>query len=228
MKGIVYITILFFIFLAKPLGAQEQVVMTKNYLFEDGLYLSFEDFKNNKPVYKWSEVKVNLFQNPLNFTAKSDHVFYIVDEDKELKEVWGFSIDGVPYINLNLENEVLERYAGMRVRGKICYYNYDKEQSKTAAISAYNPLTREPFRTAEVSVSETVRHEMMLRLEDGMTEYFKVENFKHWIKDDIQLTATLTDLKQEEVAEKLFKCLLIYNDRNEVMVNKTAAENKRK
>ncbi len=228
MKKIIYITILLFIFQGFSLNAQEQEVMTKNYLFEDGIYLSFEDFKNNKPVYKWSEVSVNLFQNPLTFTAKSEKIFYIVAADKNLENVWGFSIDGVPYINLNLENEVLERFAGMRVRGKICYFTYDEEQPKTAAISAYNPLTKAPFRTAEVSVTETVRNEMMLRLEDGMIEYFKVENFKHWIKDDVQLMASLTNLKEEEVSEKLFKCLLIYNDRNEVLVNKTTAKTKEK
>ena len=221
MKKISNILVLMVVFFGSTLNAQEQEVMTKNYLFEDGLYLSFEDFKNNKPVYKWEEVKVNLFQNPLTFTAKSEKIFYIPAEDKKLENVWGFSKDGIPYINLNIEDEVLDQFAGMRVRGKICYFTYDEEQPKTAAISAYNPYTKKPFRTAEVSVSETVRNELMIRMEDGMIEDFKVENFKHWIKDDIQLTATLTDLKKEEVAEKLFKCLLIYNDRNEVMVNKT-------
>ncbi len=225
MKPAINILVLFFLFVGNILFAQEQEVMTKNYLFEDGLYLSFEDFKNNQPVYKWEEVKVNIFQNPLTFTAKSDQIFYIEEQDKKLENIWGFSLDGIPYINLNLENEVLEQFAGMRVRGKICYYTYEEEQPRTAAISAYNPYTRKPFRTSEVSIKERVKHEMMLRLEDGMIETFKVENFKHWIKDDLQLTATLTDLPKEEVAEKLFKCLLIYNDRNEVMVNKTQAKN---
>ena len=161
----------------------------------------------------------------MTFTAKSDPIFYIPEGEKKLENIWGFCLEGIPYINLNLEDSLLEKFAGLRVRGKICYYTFDEEQPRTASISAYNPFTQKPFRTSEVAVTEKVRHEMMIRLEDGAIERFKVENFKHWISDDTQLTATLTDLAKEEVAEKLFKCLLIYNDRNEVLVNKTTTKN---
>lgn len=225
MKKIIYILAVVLGF-SNLLSAQDQEVMSKNYLFEDGIYLSFEDFKNNQPVYKWEEVKANVIQNPLTFNAKSDKIFYVPSEDRKLENLWGFSLDGIPYVNLNLETSVLEQYAGMRVRGKICYYTYEQEQPKTASITAYNPYTRKPFRSSELEVTEKVHHEMMLRMEDGKVDLFTLDNFKNWIQDeDIQLTASLSDLKAEEVEEKLFKCLLIYNDRNEVLVNKTPTKN---
>jgi len=208
----------FFIFCVNFLVAQETEVMTKNYLFNDGVYLEFQDFANNQPAYTWKEMRVNIIPNPLTFTAKSDRIFYVIEEDKIVENIWGFCLAGIPYIKLPDTTSLLQQYAGMRVRGKICYFSYEEIQPKTAAISAYNPYNGEPFRTAEISIKEKSKKEMMLRMEDGMVEHFKLENFRHWIKDDLQLTASLADLDANEVEEKLFKCLLIYNDRNEVMV----------
>jgi hypothetical protein len=45
---------------------------------------------------------------------------------------------------------------------------------------------------------------------------FTKENFMNWIENDQQLWATVKDLSPEETQEKLFKCLLIYIDRNAV------------
>ena len=67
---------------------------------------------------------------------------------------------------------------------------------------------------------ETIVHERMLNFENGTTQVFNIDNFLEWIKDDQQLWSTLSEMPTEEVNEKLFKSLLIYDDRHSVFVKK--------
>ena len=57
-----------------------------------------------------------------------------------------------------------------------------------------------------------------MNFETGEVADFTIENFLKWILDDPRLIQSINELSQEEAQEKLFKCLLIYDDRNEVFV----------
>ena len=63
-----------------------------------------------------------------------------------------------------------------------------------------------------------------MHFETGEVKDFTVENFLQWIQDDENLVETIMELSEEERQEKLFKCLLIYVDRNEVKIRKENAE----
>ena len=54
----------------------------------------------------------------------------------------------------------------------------------------------------------------MVNLETGSIANMEVSIFKKWIQDDQQLSNTINDLSVIEAREKLYKMLLIYNDRN--------------
>ena len=55
-------------------------------------------------------------------------------------------------------------------------------------------------------------------LETGKIQPFGRATLQAWIEDDAQLWRTVSELTEAEAAEKLFKCLLIYDDRNQVLV----------
>jgi len=197
------------------------VWVTKNFLFEDGIYLNLEEFQSNHPSIPWEAVESNYFINPQTFLVQ---VAYIRKKGKEqsdtldLSKVWAISIKGIPYIRLR-ENDIhkeLTTFAALRVRGKICYFAYPDSRSKKVKISAYNPLNGLPFRTAELEREEDVLIEKMLRFETGEVKEFTLPNFKEWIADDPILKSTLEELSPKEAEEKLFKSLLIYDDRNAV------------
>jgi len=194
--------------------------------------MSFEDFKNNAPTYKWNEVEAGVHSNPQNFLAQMYGLRVKAKEGKEdgiqswrnihLDSIWGISLDGIPYIRLSKEELNKENvvFAGMRLRGKICYYEYEEFITQKKEMSAYNPVTGHPFRTKNVDVKVKLIHKNMLHFETGERAVFSKENFKEWIKNDRQLYKTVNDLSPQEVDEKLFKCLLIYDDRNLVKVKK--------
>ncbi|MCB0644919.1 MAG: hypothetical protein KDC44_24905, partial [Phaeodactylibacter sp.] len=98
--------------------------------------------------------------------------------------------------------------------GKICYFRYENLESRSIPMVAYNPATGKPFREAVVQRNVLVTYEKMLHFESGEIRDFTVENFLAWIQDDPELTASVRELGPDEILEKLFKCLLIYDDRN--------------
>ena len=81
-------------------------------------------------------------------------------------------------------------------------------------MAAYNPLTGRPFRTGKVLREKEILVERMLSFETGQLADFNLENFKTWIADDSTLLKSFLELTPAEQQEKLFKTLLIYDDRN--------------
>lgn len=206
--------------------AQEEVVLSKNFKFQDGLYYSFSDFKNNSPHLTWDTLDANLFVNPQTLIAKVSTLHLKTNAGKEqivLDSLWGFSLGGIPYIRLprGLLSSSFEVFAGIKLRGKICYYAYQEEVTKDVPMPIYNPLTRQPFYKTTVKRTFPEVKEWMIDFASGEIEAFTVDNFKNWIKDDPDLLETIEGFDDKKAKDRLFKCLLIYDDRNLVNIKKT-------
>jgi hypothetical protein len=59
-----------------------------------------------------------------------------------------------------------------------------------------------------------VVRQQFMRAENGERSDFTPDNFAKLIADDPQLQRSLADLSAKEAQDKLFKMLLIYNDRH--------------
>jgi hypothetical protein len=202
---------------ASLFSQSDSVLLTKNFKFKDGIYLTLQDFQKNQPNYTWSEVVANLATSDEGFIAQVEQI-RTKEQSLDLQQVWGICIGGLPYIRLP-EGEVTDAatiFAGLRVRGKICYFSYKIDITEMQMVKAYNPLTGRPFRQGKVPVEKRVEVQLMLDFQTGKVTDFTKENFMNWIENDQQLWATVKDLSPEETQEKLFKCLLIYIDRNAV------------
>lgn len=199
-------------------------MVTKNFQFEDGIYLSFQSFKQNKPDYPIDSVKMVHFINPQTHLAQVDH---IVLKNRQISvepdSIWGVSINGIPYKKVNHPglDKPLTTFAGLKARGKLCYYSFPSTVFQKVPISAYNPLNGRPFRTGIITKPEEVLVEIMIHWESGEEKPFNRENLLEFIADDKALSNTVRELEEEEINEKLFKCLLIYDDRNPVYLGTT-------
>ena len=202
------------------LSAQNaEVDLTKNFLFKDGLYWSFDAFKNNRPDLLWEETEFSLHTNPQTlitqvFSIKKDSV------DLKLNKLWGFSIDGLPFVRIEPDDSLakISEFAALTWRGKICYFSFEKEELKEIEMSAYNPLTRRAFRTTTIKRKLKHWEEKMLRFDDGAIADFTIDNFKKWIADDPDLLFTLNQMDKKNVEEQLFQFLIDYSDRNVVFI----------
>lgn len=215
-------------FVTATIAQDSTLVLSKNFQFKDGVYLSVQEFQNNQPSLTWEEVYAMVFSNPQNFMVQVQYIRRGRTDDApfiNLQEVWGICLGGIPYVRLEkgAVDKSLTVFAGLRLRGKICYFNYENEVVKELEMPVYNPGTDIVFRKATVERKQTVVHEKMLHFETGEIAPFDAAHFKAWIDDDPRLVKTLEAMSSEELKEKLFKCLLIYVDRNEVNIKNDLA-----
>ncbi|MCB0589390.1 MAG: hypothetical protein KDD06_29155 [Phaeodactylibacter sp.] len=208
--------------MAAAVGAAQpdSVQVTRDFQFTDGVYLAFEDFQANRPSLSWDEVDAQLVTSRQAFMAQAEYIRKKDGSFLPSDSIWGICLKGTPYILLpdTATSKQVMVFAGLRVRGRICYYTYEAEESRTIEMAAYNPLTGRPFRKGAISREETVVRKRMLHFQDGRREVFSKEAFLDWITDDPQLWRTVDELSDKEAEEKLYKCLLIYDDRNPAYV----------
>ena len=95
--------------------------MTKNFAFADGVYLSFAEFQENRPSYRWTDLKSSLFTNPQTFLTQIEFLKLKEEGNRPvpLDSVWGLCLGGIPYVRLpqGAVDKELPTFAGLQVRG---------------------------------------------------------------------------------------------------------------
>ncbi len=213
----IYILILALIF---PLFLMAQEKLNNSFGFRNGLYKTFQEFKENKPSLNWNDITSDLIVMEPIHKAKIGNI-KTVDEGKiiPIENIWGFCVNGIPYKKAEeKEGKELYSFSGLQLRGRICYYEYEMTLSETVEVSAYNPVTKKPFRTGNVVKEKDVRIKILMDFETGKTDLFTTENVKDWIKSDEKLLLTLNSTEENKLQGQLFKFIQIFNDRNPVMI----------
>ena len=212
-----------FLFASAGLAAQSGPVMvTKNFHFREGIYLSYASFRNDSPDLGWDQVEAKWYTNPKTFLTQMEYIRpkttgqTAVDPDS----IWGFCMQGVPYMRLSRDwiKKELATFAPIQLRGKICYFDFDRMDTTDVLITAYNPANGMPFRKGVIKKEHEVKYAKILEFETGKVADFNRQNLLAWIGDDQQLVEAVLALREEELKAKLFKSLLIYVDRNHVYV----------
>lgn len=219
-KFVTLLSLLFWISLATTAqdSSPNRMPLNNDFLFTDGFYLSAQAFLKNDPEIDWDQLGGDLVFNPQAETAHFRlggwrDSLQVAPED--LSKIWGFSFEGKPYVRvLEAEREGLMHFALVRVRGKISYFTFEEDRVEDVVIKAYNPLTGRPFREGTVETKKRVRVKKMIDMTTGNTAPLEPTTFRSWIADDARLLRTFDELSEAEKTEKLFKMLLIYNDRN--------------
>jgi len=214
LKQATLATLLFLTTVALP-AQSDSLLLTKNFEFKDGVYLSLNALHRNAPNYNWDELEAVLTTSARAFVAKVAMLKTKSGETIDLHSVLAISLEGVPYVRVaEPSHERAVVFAGLKVRGKISYFSYESDTTELVEISAYNPLTKRPFRKGSVPVKSSLTVEKIFYFPDGRIADFNRDRLLEWIEDDKQLWNTVNELGPDPNGEKLFKCLLIYDDRN--------------
>lgn len=209
--------------LAGSLFAQpDSVLVSKNFQFREGIFLSYQSFRSNAPDLAWEEVEATLFTNPQTYITHISEVRIeegeggVVDPDS----IWGICLQGIPYIRLERDwiQKELATFAPLELRGKICYFDFNRKDTVQVKMTAYNPVNGLPFRQAMVGKEVEVNCARILNFETGEVADFTRDNLLRWIADDPALMQAALELREDELESKLFKILLIYVDRNGVYI----------
>jgi hypothetical protein len=220
-------TLLFLLtgFTTLAFGQAEGVFLDRNYEFRDGLYLSLAAFQSDTPDILLDDLEGRLVTNDETGLTKSDYLGMKTDTgaiEIELDNVWGISLDGVPYIRITEQtgDDAFATFAKLRVRGAICYFTFESEEARYVEVKAYNPLNGKPFRSGRVKNMETVDNKRMLHFDTGEVAPLNRSNLLAWVQDDPQLTEAIQALEGEDISEKLYRSMLIYDDRHPVFITR--------
>jgi hypothetical protein len=212
-----FLSILFLSFLGFQSIAQP-TALTNNYSFKNGIYLRFEDFKkdaSSKNNFIDSlQYDLNAEENILILSANSQKLLDSLIPDK----IWGLCINQIPYIRTEDQQEGRFYFVKLHVLGKISYYYYKAFREKEVIMYVHNPYTGERIGKKNISNRNLEFIQKILHFDSGEITDFNFDNFLNWSKDDLGLYKSLSEIKSEEREAKLFKSLLIYNDRNPVYI----------
>ena len=199
--------------------------LTAKFRFADGIYSTYADFSANKPNYAIKNLRGYLAINAKEYLAKS-----IIKPNDTLAtnqiaatSVWGIVVDGLPYIRWQTDTAqqaAATTFLGLQLLGKICYFAYVKEENKTIKMPVYDPISGRKMYTGTIHNREKTSSRKILNFATGETADLNLPNLKKWVADDKKLLLTMADIAPNDVQQRLFKCLLIYNDRNSVFVRK--------
>ncbi|MEQ8706885.1 MAG: hypothetical protein RIC19_23335 [Phaeodactylibacter sp.] len=216
------LTISCFFFLPLWLGAQADSAQLKAaFRFQDGVYLSIAALQANQPDFQWKALQAKLAANAESYRAQAEYIRPIDAPPLADEQIWGIVLDGLPYVRLPREvtnDSTILHFAGMRVRGRICYYEFEREEERLVEIKAYNPLTGRPFRRGNISKREIINESRILHLPTGQEGPLDRSTLMGMIGDDTKMYRTVEELPENGSTEMLYKCVLIYDDRNPIFI----------
>lgn len=195
------------------------MLLRNDFRFGNGVFLTYESFQQNRPDYRWDDLETTMVTNTETLISRVETFRLRAQvQTLDLSTVWGFSIDGVPFIRLDtvIEGGKAALFCGLELRGNICYYSYESMVTKKVRMTAYNPLSGKPFRTANVSRKEAIVIEKMLRFQTGQIEILNRQNLLAWIRDDTELYQQVLEMQVGEL--DLVRVLARYDQRNPVRI----------
>lgn len=191
-----------------------QSFLNNDFKFEDGYYYNFKQLQQNTPELAWDNCEAVYYENRKDYKLVITELYH-QDDSVGLKPIYAVVVDGRPYLKVHLDDKGIT-LAGLKVRGKICYLEFDEYFTEVSEIKAYNPLTGKPFRSQKVKNTQLKNAKMMFHFETGEMIEFNKPNFEQWIQSDKKLYKTVSAMSEAEAEEKLLKTLLIYVDRNPI------------
>lgn len=208
-----------FVSLQAQSPAADSLLVDVNFRFTDGLYANAEALRTNQPSVAFKVLAGNLVLQEEEYLMKVESLFPKGRPDLpiELQEVDFICVNGLPYIRAYVDTaRNFTVYAGLRVRGRLCYFAYEQNQPDTVLIKAYNPMTGRPFRQQNVIREKPRLTERILVLATGEISPYDRMNMIRLMADDTALTKTIESLTIQEAEERLQRTLLIYDDRHPI------------
>jgi hypothetical protein len=185
---------------------KDSVLYTKDFKFREGIYISYEAFRNNDPVPRSSLVTTI-------DSSRLDQIRLLVHEEKKIKyrnsagkieevptlSLWGFSENNGVYINYNAG------FFRIVVMGSLCHF--------TATYTDYRTTDPTATQTEWQYPVETTR-QYVLDIKTGQVIDFNLPSMETIFQRDPVINAEFTALHKRKKKELLFYYLRMYNERH--------------
>ena len=196
------------------LKTEKMIKYTIDFKFKDGIYLNVEQFKNNSPIPK-SRIITRLDYSQVDFFEEllSQDVIFMYNSlglkvDLDVKKIWGFSKNGLPYIQKN------RTFNRIPIFGMIAYFianetiNHRTHESYNRIGSHYSPY--------ESTYTTTEMRQYIFDFEMGIVMDYELKSLETILMRDPELYDEFNALKKRKKRKALFLYLRKYNERHPV------------
>lgn len=195
--------------------ARKMVKYTPDFEFKEGIYLHFKQVKNNRPIPK-SWIMAPVDYNDSEFFEKvllEKETISLYDEngmkvDYPIENIWGFSKNGVLYINWN------GNFNRVPIIGSISHFTASLTvQTHVYTDPYYN--YRYPYSSSGTQTSTELR-QYILNWETGEIYDFNYENVEALLVRNEQLFAEFSALRKKKKKQLKFLYLRKFNKKHPI------------
>jgi len=228
--------IFLFLSFASLAFTQDSILISESRKFQDGIYLSYEDFKYDRPSYPFIGIKVlKIDSNQFHLS----NIYKIQIKNKKgkyktlsIKNIWGLCYKGKPYINYrgsaleagsntgerffmdNLFGKEVVTFFKIITIGKYCVFTIEGNKPGYNT----NAMTNKPYQEKYQFVARKI-----LDLENGRIQDLNFNSAMKTIESDPFVKALFDE---NPLAEVLDKYIFLYNARNPYWTNYNADKSK--
>jgi hypothetical protein len=210
------------------------VKYTPEFRFTDGIYLNFDQVKQNSPIPK-SKILTSIDYNDREFFKKileGEKIFFYdnvgVREEVAKNSIWGYSRNGVLYV------QVQDNFNRITFVGNICHFvadittidsrsysspygYYDPYYSPYSYGNYYSPYNSyySPYRT---NVARNELKQYLIDFESGKVLEFDVENTELLLMKDDKLYEEYVQLSRKKKKELMFVYVRKFNENNPLYI----------
>jgi hypothetical protein len=197
------------------------VKYTPGFKFEDGVFLNFEQVKQNKPIAKSQIITTIPYDDPdfydLILKEKKIELFDNLGSKQEVstKNLWGYSRNGVLYVNVN------DDYYRITIVGSICHFvasltTYDNYGSPyySGYGYPYGGYPYSPYASTYGNPGNTELKQYVLDFKTGNILDYDVKSIDILLMQDPELHDEFAALNGKKQKQMKFLYLRKFNERN--------------
>jgi hypothetical protein len=195
-----------------------KIKYTPEFQFNDGLYVNFDQVKNNAPLPKTKILSTfdpndaDFFDNLLNSKTLYYYDEFGIKQEINPQKVWGYCKNGSIYVHIS------QTYNRITVIGSICHF--------VANITSYNTQTYDPFyggsyynnyypysmRPSTYATNEM--RQFLMDFKTGKIMDFEVKSIEVLLMNDPALYDEYMQLKNRKKQQLKFLYMRKYNERH--------------
>lgn len=198
---------------------QKLVKYTPEFRFKDGIFVNFQQVRNNNPIPKMS-IQTSLsytdyqfFEKLLENTVITVFDNYGMPQELEVEKIWGYSQNGTLFINWN------DTFNRIPVVGNLSHfvanvtvYHNNYQHYNTNPYHMYNYHNSYMYPPPTSTTSEL--HQYILDFETGNVLEFNQDNLEMLLGRDPELLQQYNSLRKRKKKQLVFLYLRKYNERN--------------
>jgi hypothetical protein len=218
--------------------AQEKEGMVKyspDFRFADGIYLTFDQVKFNKPIPK-AKLLTSIDYNDREFFKRileGDKIYFYdnigVRQEVARNSIWGYSRNGVLYV------QIQENFNRITFVGNICHFvadvtsydsrsygspygYYDPYYSPYGYGSYYSPYYNPYYSPYRSNMGRNELKQYIIDFESGKVLEFDVENTELLLMKDNQLYEEYVQLSRRKRKDLMFVYIRKFNEKNPLFI----------